>query len=172
MGWPRESTTKSGTYHGGSGGYIYIKTTNIYGKHNNAESSDWIISASGGDGKENGFGGSGGIIIVDGNFGISQTNYKAFGGRAGVDVENSSGCGTGAAGTIYFKQVDLLYISNDNRITDKKTVVSAKIHPNSVYPTDNMVSKSLWIQDGANVAIRNSNIDSIIFPLLRMEGFS
>lgn len=70
-GWPRDSTTKSGTYHGGSGGYIYIKTTNIYGKHNNAESSNWIISASGGDGKENGFGGSGGIIIVDGNFGIS-----------------------------------------------------------------------------------------------------
>lgn len=70
-GWPLASSSKRHTYHGGSGGYIYIKTANIYGKHNNADSTSWRISAQGGNGKLDGFGGSGGIIIVDGNFAIT-----------------------------------------------------------------------------------------------------
>ena len=123
IGWPSPSSTKSGTYHGGSGGYIHIKTQNVYGKENNPSNQDWRISAFGGSGKQYGFGGSGGIIIVDGKFGISQNNYLAYGGKAGDMVENFSGCGTGAAGTVYYKQIDFLYISNANRKTNKKTYV-------------------------------------------------
>ena len=170
-GWPQPSSSKSGTYYGGSGGYIHIKTTNIYAK-NNVNSNNWIISATGGDGKQDGFGGSGGIIILDGKFSVSYYNYKALGGMAGADVDNESGCGTGAAGTVYFEQQHLLFIGNGNRKTNKKTIVSAKIHANSVYPTENMIEAHLVIRDGANVAIRNNLLASIIFPELEMVGSS
>ena len=131
-GWPQAASSKSGTYHGGSGGYIHIKTANVHTAENNkhqhhADKNQWLVSAAGGHGKNAGFGGAGGIIILDGNFEFLKSNYRAFGGTSGDQVTDSSdGCGTGAAGTVFFKQQDLLYVSNGNRKTNKVTQVTAE----------------------------------------------
>lgn len=49
--------------HGGSGGFVYIKVTQLLSK-NSIESGSRIV-ANGGNGKNGGYGGSGGIIILD-----------------------------------------------------------------------------------------------------------
>lgn len=122
------------------------------------------MTATGGDGVERGYGGSGGIIILDGNFDQLTHNYLAYGGLAGSQAVDSTGCGVGAAGTIFFKHQDLLFVSNHNRKTDKVTVVHAKPRADSAYPNENLVAKTVWIEGGANVNITNSSMSSIMFP--------
>ena len=53
-------------FAGGSGGYIYINTANLV--NNNTISVDSSISAQGGFGQGKAYGGSGGVIVLDGNF--------------------------------------------------------------------------------------------------------
>lgn len=172
-GWPQPEASKAGTYQGGSGGYIHIKTSNKHGKVNNDNTeTKWLVSASGGDGKVRGFGGAGGIIILDGKFDVLRSNYQAYGGRAGAQADdNGKGCGTGAAGTVFFKQQDALYISNGDRKTDKVTQVAAA-RRSSAYPSEDLVATIVWIEGGANVNIKNSNMPSVLFPQLTMRDAS
>jgi len=63
---------------GGSGGYIYISTSNT--RFNNSVGVSSTIQAQGGFGIGASFGGSGGIIIFDGNFTMNQNQTSAAGG--------------------------------------------------------------------------------------------
>jgi hypothetical protein len=96
----------SGPLHGGTGGYIYIKTYNLYGS--NSMDSGGLIEANGGSGLNNGFGGSGGIIIMD-HFNPPINSVSAYGGVAA----HESLCDGAGAGTIYYADYDLLIIDND-----------------------------------------------------------
>lgn len=72
--YSRNSTANS--LSGGSGGYIYIQTSNRFAP--NLVNS--TVEAKGGSGNGNGFGGSGGIIVFDGNFSLDMNLINAAGG--------------------------------------------------------------------------------------------
>ena len=55
---------------GGSGGYIHIITKNLF--INNSVDTSSKITAHGGNGLLNGYGASGGVIILDGAFNFSN----------------------------------------------------------------------------------------------------
>lgn len=86
--------------NGGSGGYIYIKTANKLKPNSFSHGSS--ISASGGHGKNQGLGGAGGVIVLDGVFNPQDVRgvFYVNGGSSGPSFQDD--CGAGAAGTIYF----------------------------------------------------------------------
>ena len=108
----RPTSDYTGIYglQGGSAGYIYISTANNL--NSNSLSNNFSIEAIGGFGYVDNFGGSGGVIVLDGNF--TYPNIVANGGNA----EREDGCG--AAGTIYYKNQDLLIIDNNEFNTNQK----------------------------------------------------
>lgn len=55
---------------GGSGGYIHIITKNLF--INNSLNINSRIQSNGGNGLLNGYGASGGVIILDGAFNFSN----------------------------------------------------------------------------------------------------
>jgi len=73
--------------NGGSGGYIYVKTYNT--KRENTISLISQFEAKGGSGKNQGLGGSGGVIILDGKFDQYdiQKMTKVQGGISGPTYE-------------------------------------------------------------------------------------
>ena len=101
--------SKGGVYEqginhgGGSGGSIYINTTNFEG--------EGVIDASGGSGNGYGGGGSGGRIAVYYYSSSFTGQFAAFGGRSSFEA--------GAAGTLYkndYRQnLKYLWISNKNQ---------------------------------------------------------
>jgi len=112
---PVENKTSEEDLNGGSGGYVYINTTNIFGE--NYLSTGATISARGGHGKNKGYGGSGGVIVFGKNFKLGTfnvTNVRADGGLAGSDhwSDRPRGCGNAAAGTAYFWSSDRMRVDN------------------------------------------------------------
>lgn len=109
---------------GGSGGYIYINTTNK--QLSNQINRDVRIEAEGGHGTN---GGSGGIIILAGGFNIPDEQLSAAGGAStNKNLTDDSGCSNGAAGTTYFITNDnttRLLVDNKGRPTPKQTVLVA-----------------------------------------------
>lgn len=88
-GGPDEDGYDSKDKNGGSGGYVYIKTQNTLKPNTFDEKSS--IEAKGGRGHYNGFGGSGGIIIFEGD--AMDDHYyrlkdicKANGGSPGTGI--------------------------------------------------------------------------------------
>ncbi len=63
---PYSDAKLTNDFAGGSGGYIYIFTNNLV--NNNTISANSSLSAQGGFGQGKAFGGSGGVIVLDGNF--------------------------------------------------------------------------------------------------------
>lgn len=120
--------------NGGTGGYIWINTINKYGE--NYVSNGAFISARGGTGKNQGFGGSGGVIVFGKNFRLGLFNVESSGGIGGVSWNTSIpvGCANAAAGTNYFWALDLMLIDNKNIITDKYTQLSATIRAPDDFP--------------------------------------
>ena len=57
------STKDTDVRHGGSGGFIFINTTQLINKNN--IDTGVAIQANGGHGKSGGFGGSGGMVILN-----------------------------------------------------------------------------------------------------------
>ena len=112
--------------NGGSGGYIYIKTSNEYNQ--NYVDKDSKISAAGGFGKNKGFGGAGGVVVFDGSMRSGFLNTLIHGGLSGSVYNKTEpiGCGNGAAGTIFWKTSDILKSHNRNFITTKFTQIPAK----------------------------------------------
>ena len=106
---------------GGSGGYIYIKTTNEHKKENTL-SSDSTIEAKGGYAIGDYSAGSGGVIIFDGGFSLSTDQVYANGGKSQRDDE--SGCANGASGTVYRVNDDSLVIDNKDIKVESSTVLS------------------------------------------------
>lgn len=114
-GFPNRDTKDDTTMKmGGSGGYIWIKTMNT--NSSNEIGPDARITANGGNGAKKGFGGSGGVIVIDGQVN-TVGDFKlatAFGGLRAHDVTNSTqkDCGNGASGTVWLKQLDALLLNN------------------------------------------------------------
>lgn len=95
-GLPEENTQLDQTRSGGSGGYVYISTSNL--QNENYIDPYFTIEAVGGYGIQGGLGGSGGIVVADGNLTLDSYNVRASGGRA---LNSSESCAHGAAGTFY-----------------------------------------------------------------------
>jgi hypothetical protein len=150
---------------GGSGGYIYINTKEKYGQNR----ADWssTISAVGGSGKNKGFGGAGGIIVfgndVKDEFGYINT--RTFGGSGGKEYQgwNSTLCGNAAAGTTYWDSSDVLVVSNNWRLTNKHTFLTAKRRSPDKFPGKYLAADNLVISSGANVNIICNSLARIVF---------
>ena len=88
-----------------------------------------IIKANGGNGATTGYGGSGGVIIIDGELNLLQSDFtlaQAFGGLPGAQVpEADKECATGGAGTVWLKKTDTLIVSNGGRKTTSYTNINA-----------------------------------------------
>lgn len=124
---PMFNTPKEDLPHrvgGGSGGYIYIQTLNQlsenhFGKH-------FVVQADGGYGIGERYGGSGGLIVLDG-LELPHRQVSTSGGLAIGSIldESGNGCGTGASGAVYFKNSSRLLLDNKDKRTDKFTILNA-----------------------------------------------
>lgn len=151
---------------GGSGGYIYVATSNQYNE--NRIDPVATISAVGGFGTQGAFSGSGGVIVLDDNFAIPVEQVSANGGTA--DVETEGGCGNGAAGTIWYRPEDALYVDNKDTETDKMTVVT--IPPASQVPEQpEVLAKKLVVQGRSNLGVQGEH-RSVAFDELEMHSHS
>lgn len=71
-GAPFEDFSRTSDYlQGGSGGYIYVNTTNKF--NTNSFDPNSTISAKGGYGMGGAYSGSGGVIVLDGSFDIPES---------------------------------------------------------------------------------------------------
>jgi len=105
--------------HGGTGGYIYINTSESLAR--NYVSSGVRIQAKGGYGKNRGYGGAGGIVVGGSTF-TYIFSIDAEGGLAGPTGGRwNRTCGNAAAGTTYFWALDLLLIENKGHMSNKWT---------------------------------------------------
>ena len=118
-GMPEEKTKLDQKRSGGSGGFVYVSTSN----HKNENKIDpyFTIGAVGGSGIEGGFGGSGGIGVADGNLTVESNNVRAGGGRA---LNSTESCANGAAGTFYTAASDKLIIDNQDHDSTVWTKIS------------------------------------------------
>ena len=154
-GLPKWDSDIKMTLHGGSGGYIFIKTQNKYGE--NEIGSKTLIQARGGLGKLDGFAGAGGIIFFAGNFTQGFFNVNTQGGVADMNEEINMECANGAAGTIYWEQPDQLLVDNQQVPTDKKTkIVAARVtNKSDEYFGENVIARSIYAFNGAVLEVRN-----------------
>lgn len=90
--------------NGGTGGYIYIETQNDYDVDNHI-SAESTIEAIGGYGRNDGYGGAGGVVVYGPKFKGGVFTTRVHGGEAGSKVKaqelKPEGCGNGASGTYY-----------------------------------------------------------------------
>lgn len=111
-----------------------------------------MFQANGGNGAVKGFGGSGGVIIFDGELNLLASDFtlaQAYGGLPGAQVpESDKECATGAAGTIWLKKTDTLIVSNGGRKTSSFTYVKAKKRNNG-YQNDYTVAVDLTVEQNA-----------------------
>ncbi len=132
----------------GSGGYIYLSALNVYNQNEIAPT--FSVEAQGGYGTNGNYGGSGGVIVLDGNVGITPAQVSTQGGSAFNSTLNVDGCGNGAAGTLYYTTTDSLIIDNESKLTPKKTVIKAYTPQLGVTPT---IGSSVLIDGGASVYV-------------------
>lgn len=138
---------------GGSGGYIYIKTQNIRAQNN--ISQNFSVEAQGGFGIGGQYGGSGGVIVFDGGFSLNETQVTTAGGAAINAPGNTNGCGNGGAGTVWYRNLDRLYVDNEGKQTMKPTMLTPP--PNQVTngSAPQKIASSILIQGSANVQFKN-----------------
>jgi hypothetical protein len=166
----------AGDLNGGSGGYIYVNTFNIY--HENYFDYYASIQAIGGYGKNAGNGGAGGMISfgnnVTSNMGIYHT--RTHGGRGGAKTQpankTDNNCGAAAAGTTFWDNNDVLLINNDWHHTTKHTFLRAKVRSQDKFPGQYMPADHLILASGSVTNIQSSGISSILFDSLQMFPFS
>lgn len=109
---------------GGSGGYIYVKTTEAISQ--NSISDGARIEAKGGYAIGDDIqhtSGSGGVVIFDGGFSVAHSNVVVNGG-VGPEENNVKGCRNGASGTVYDKQLDQLTVDNRGTPVLSRTVLT------------------------------------------------
>lgn len=59
---------------GGSGGYIYLSSRNVFNQ--NTIAPTFSLEAQGGYGANGNYGGSGGVVVLDGNIGITSAQVS------------------------------------------------------------------------------------------------
>jgi len=122
-GYPLESDWVSGQVMGGSGGAVFLTTYNRF--QQNTIGTDAAIQAMGGYGKGGGFGGSGGMIYLNGTFPKPTTNnygadsspdnlayFNAQGGKSTYTYGFTKNCQNGGAGTVYWALDEMVYVDN------------------------------------------------------------
>ena len=105
---------------GGSGGYIYVKTTNA--NKENAIAAESTIEAKGGYAIGDHTSGSGGVIVFDGGFSVPTDRVVVNGGVAQRKTE--SGCANGAPGSVFRVEDDSLVIDNKDIKVEAETVLT------------------------------------------------
>lgn len=139
---------------GGSGGYIYIKTTNV--SKNNTISNDSRVEAKGGYGVGDFTSGSGGVVVFDGNFNVAQDGVVVNGGVAASGEE--SGCGNGAAGTTYRSKDDSLVIDNKGiKVLAATTATIPKERQHNSSKGISELSKKLTVTGKARLIIKGEH---------------
>ena len=153
--------------NGGSGGSIYLKTSEVYDTNNVSWWSE--IEAMGGNGKNKGFGGAGGTIYYDGTFDSGIFMAEISGGLGGNGNENRTikGCDAGASGTAYWSGEDSLMLDNRNHDSDKVTPLNvAKDRNNTAFPQHHMIVQDLYIGRKAILSLKGSTISKMVVPHL------
>lgn len=92
----------------------------------------------------------------------------AAGGGAHNSKLNTDGCGNGAAGTLFYKTESKLVIDNENKLTPKKTVLTARQNQNEKSPA--IIAKTVLIDGGADVWIDSHASNWLQFNDLELTG--
>ena len=122
---------------------------NVFGQ--NFIGSNVTIEAKGGYGRNEYYGGSGGVIIFDGKMQVSSAQVTTAGGQAINSALNTNGCGNGAAGTLFYRSQSILVIDNEGLPTVKRTVLTANAPVAQNNPSK--IADSVMIFGGAQVWI-------------------
>lgn len=150
--------------------------------HEVADTNKWEtyanIEAMGGFGKNDGHGGSGGIMYFDGTNALGQNSIHINGGL-GDKGWNMDRFGTNAAsGTCYWTVLDALLIDNSYHHTDKKTRVHVIKRKTSTkgkgyaYLTENIVANDLFFRRYANVSMEGTKMTDMVIPTMQMLGMA
>jgi len=129
------------------------------------------MSAVGGSGLGHWGGGSGGAIVLDGDFHMKENKVDASGGVSDYTTgkDDYNGCANGAAGTVWNRKTDELIVDNKDKPTDKYTRISA---PRSFHQKGNHyreIADTMNIKGRANGAILGK-YKRMMFNNLKMEG--
>ena len=154
---------------GGSGGYIYVETANKLSK--NLINQDAKMTAIGGSGLGHWGGGSGGAIVLDGDFRMNEHKVDASGGISDYDTgkEDYDGCANGGAGTIWNRKDDELIIDNKEKVTDKFTRITAPRSSKILGKHYREIAKTMTVKGKGNGAILG-RYKWIVFDNLNLKG--
>ena len=131
------------------------------------------VEVIGGYGKNNGFGGSGGIVYFDGTFRLGLRTTFVYGGLGGNDYKDSEveGCANGASGTAYWVVYDVLMANNKDHPSNKVTNVGVTLNRNKEeYPKHYMVANDLLIGHKAILNVKGYDIQDLATPIVDMIG--
>lgn len=157
--------------NGGSGGYIYINTS----EKNGLNKIYWKASVEviGGYGKNKGFGGAGGTVYFDGSFKQGPRTTYIHGGLGGNEYQDPElkGCGNGASGTAYWKVYDVLMANNKDHNSNKVTNVQVTEDRNKDdFPGNFMVANDLLVSHKAILNVQGSKVRDLATPIVDMTG--
>jgi len=65
------------------------------------------------------------VVVFEGDFSPPHHQVSAAGGFSINSIQNTDGCGNGAAGTIFYKNEDKVLINNEGKPTVRLTIVRA-----------------------------------------------
>lgn len=153
---------------GGSGGYIYVKTTNENKANTIADESR--IEAMGGHAIGDYTAGSGGVVVFDGGFKVSADKVFVNGGVA--ERQDESGCANGASGTVYRVEEDSLVIDNKGTKVEASTVLS--IPEERTHQSEQSLpelTRVLTVTGKANLAIKGMH-SYLTFDSLKIDDDS
>lgn len=163
-----DAEEKSYSLAGGSGGYIYVKTTNYITNNTLDELAE--LSARGGKGFGGYGAGSGGVVVLDEEFALSSMKIHVSGGQAGNQTDEHN-CLNGGSGTIYHVQNDTLVARNEERKTKSRTIL--RVPPDKAQVEGkNQLAAKMFVVDGAHVQVLNEEYSDLIFDELYVWNFS
>lgn len=152
---------------GGSGGYIYVKTANAHNE--NSLEAGSRVEARGGYGIGEFTSGSGGVVVFDGGFNVPQDDVHVNGGVSDQDTE--SGCGNGAAGTVYRVEEDSLVVDNKGiRLEAATTVAIPEERQHNSAKGLSELAKKLVVQGKANLIIKGEHYGLTFNQLKVFDG--
>ena len=113
-----------------------------------------------------GFGGSGGVVVLDGDF--SSSFATAYGGLSSHTV-GIDGCGNGAAGTIWNRKTEKLLVDNNGQKTRSVTNLKAK-ERSAKYAGKFMVGKTFIVRGGSYALVNmETNSAEVAFVVPEYE---
>lgn len=129
------------------------------------------MTAIGGSGLGHWGGGSGGAIVLDGDFRMKEHKIDASGGVSDYTTgkDDYDGCANGAAGTIWNRKDDELIIDNKDKVTNKYTRITAPRSSKIIGKHYREIAKSITLKGKGNGAILK-RYKYIVFDNLTLAG--